>query len=171
MLQEQCQLIIIALNLNVNLNLFKKYNNDNVYNYYIMSIKYIPYIIIEARPSAFLPSINYIKGFIEEYKLKKYLFNSLIRFIQQESSFANINTLEKVQMFWNYFYSSGCMKNKPWEAFIIIDGNWESISFSDEEILYSLLNNNFYNVEEIIEGDEIIEDDNTLNYYISSDDE
>jgi hypothetical protein len=49
--------------------------------------------------------------------------------------------------------------------------------FSDEEILYSLLNNNLYNVEEVIEGDEIIEedeiieDDNSLNYYISSDDE
>jgi hypothetical protein len=136
-----------------------------------MSIKYIPYIIIEARPSTFLPSINYIKGFIEEYKVKNYLFNSLIHFIKKESSFANINTLEKVKMFWNYFYSSGCMKNKPWEAFIITNSCWESVIFSDEEILYSLLNNNFYNVDEIIEGDEIIEDDNTLNYYISSDDE
>ncbi len=171
MLQEQCQQIIIALKHNLNNNYCKKYNNDSVYNYYIMSLKYIPYIIIEARPSSFLPSISYIKGFIEEYKVKNYLFNSLINFIRQESSFANINTLEKVKMFWNYFYSSGCMKNKPWEAFIIINEQWESITFSDEEILYSLLNNTFYNVEEIIEGDEIIEDDNTLNYYISSDDE
>ncbi len=147
-----------------------------IYNYYIMSNK-IPYIIVEARPSSFLPSISYIKGFIEEYKVKNYLFNSLINFIRQESSFANINTLEKVKMFWNYYYSSGCMKNKPWEAFIIINEHWEPILFSDEEILYSLLNNNLYNVEEVIEGDdiieedEIIEDDNSLNYYISSDDE
>jgi hypothetical protein len=108
---------------------------------------------------------------MEEYRVKNYLFKLLIQFIQEQTLFANIDTIEKVNKFWNYFYSGVCMKNKPWEAFIIIDGRWESISFSDEEILYSLLNNNFYNVEEIIEGDEIIEDENTLNYYISSDDE
>ena len=169
MLQEQYQQIIIALKHNINNIYCKKYNNDNVYNYYIMSIKYIPYIIIEARPSTFLPSINYIKGFIEEYKVKNYLFNSLIHFIRQETTFANIDTLEKVQMFWNYFYSSGCMKNKPWEAFIINNGCWESVIFSNEEILYSLLHSTQYNV--IIEGDEIIDEESTINYYISSDDE
>jgi len=135
----------------------------------------IPYIIIEASPNSFLPSINYIKGFVEKYKVKSYLFNSLIHFIQKQPEFANINTLEKVQMFWNYFYSSGCMKKKPWEAFIIINDYWETILFSDEEILYSLLHNVQYNkiIEEdvIIEDDVIIEEDNTFNYYISSDDE
>ena len=133
-----------------------------------MSLNLIPYIIIEARPSTFLPSMNYIKGFMEEYKVKNYLFNSLIQFIQIESAFSNINTLEKVQMFWNYFYSSSCMKNKPWEAFIIRNGNWETIIFSDEEILYALLNKPRF-IEEIIEGDVIIEDD--LDFYISSDGE
>jgi hypothetical protein len=133
-----------------------------------MSLNLIPYIIIEARPSTFLPSMNYIKGFMEEYKVKNYLFNSLIQFIQIESAFSNINTLEKVQMFWNYFYSSSCMKNKPWEAFIIRNGNWESVVFSDEEILYALLNKPRF-MEEIIEGDVIIEDD--LDFYISSDGE
>lgn len=133
-----------------------------------MSLNLIPYIIIEARPSTFLPSMNYIKGFMEEYKVKKYLFNSLIQFIQIESAFSNINTLEKVQMFWNYFYSSSCMKNKPWEAFIIRNGNWESVLFSDEEILYALLKKPQF-IEEIIEGDVIIEDD--FNFYISSDEE
>ena len=133
-----------------------------------MSLNLIPYIIIEARPSTFLPSMNYIKGFMEEYKVKNYLFNSLIQFIQMESAFSNINTLEKVQMFWNYFYSSSCMKNKPWEAFIIRNGNWETIIFSDEEILYALLNKPRF-IEEIIEGDVIIEDD--FYFYISSDGE
>ena len=133
-----------------------------------MSLNLIPYIIIEARPSTFLPSMNYIKGFMEEYKVKNYLFNSLIQFIQIESAFSNINTLEKVQMFWNYFYSSSCMKNKPWEAFIIRNGNWETIIFSDEEILYALLKKPQF-IEEIIEGDVIIEDD--LDFYISSDGE
>ena len=133
-----------------------------------MSLNLIPYIIIEARPSTFLPSMNYIKGFMEEYKVKNYLFNSLIQFIQIESAFSNINTLEKVQMFWNYFYSSSCMKNKPWEAFIIRNGNWESVVFSDEEILYALLNKPRF-MEEIIEGDVIIEDD--FDFYISSDGE
>jgi hypothetical protein len=133
-----------------------------------MSLNLIPYIIIEARPSTFLPSMNYIKGFMEEYKVKNYLFNSLIQFIQMESAFSNINTLEKVQMFWNYFYSSSCMKNKPWEAFIIRNGNWETIIFSDEEILYALLNKPRF-IEEIIEGDVIIEDD--FDFYISSDGE
>ncbi len=129
-----------------------------------MSLNLIPYIIIEARPSTFLPSMNYIKGFMEEYKVKNYLFNSLIQFIQIESAFSNIDTLEKVQMFWNYFYSSSCMKNKPWEAFIIRNGNWESVIFSDEEILYALLNK-----PRFIEGDVIIEDD--FDFYISSDGE
>ena len=133
-----------------------------------MSLNLIPYIIIEARPSTFLPSMNYIKGVMEEYKVKNYLFNSLIQFIQIESAFSNINTLEKVQMFWNYFYSSSCMKNKPWEAFIIRNGNWESVVFSDEEILYALLNKPRF-IEEIIEGDVIIEDD--FDFYISSDGE
>ena len=133
-----------------------------------MSLNLIPYIIIEARPSTFLPSMNYIKGFMEEYKVKNYLFNSLIQFIQLESAFSNINTLEKVQMFWNYFYSSSCMKNKPWEAFIIRNGTWESVIFSDEEILYALLNKPRF-IEEVIEGDVIIEDD--FDFYISSDGE
>ena len=128
----------------------------------------IPYIIIEARPSTYLPSIIYIKGIIEEYKVKNYLFDSLIEFIQRETAFSNINTLEKVQMFWNYFYSNGCMKNKPWEAFIIRNGNWETVMFENEEILYGLLNKRYNNYEEeAIEGDIIIEDD--FDFYISSD--
>ena len=128
----------------------------------------IPYIIIEARPSTYLPSIIYIKGIMEEYKVKNYLFNSLIQFIQRETAFSNINTLEKVQMFWNYFYSNGCMKNKPWEAFIIRNGNWETVMFENEEILYGLLNKRYNNYEEeAIEGDIIIEDD--FDFYISSD--
>jgi len=127
----------------------------------------IPYIIIEARPSTYLPSIIYIKGIIEEYKVKNYLFDSLIEFIQRETAFSNINTLEKVQMFWNYFYSNGCMKNKPWEAFIIRNGNWETVMFENEEILYGLLNKRYNNFEEAIEGDIIIEDD--FDFYISSD--
>jgi len=128
----------------------------------------IPYIIIEARPSTYLPSIIYIKGIIEEYKVKNYLFDSLIEFIQRETAFSNINTLEKVQMFWNYFYSNGCMKNKPWEAFIIRNGNWETVMFENEEILYGLLNKKYNNYEEeAIKGDIIIEDD--FDFYISSD--
>ena len=87
-----------------------------------MSSILIPYIIIEARPSTYLPSISYIKGFMEEYKVRNYLFNSLIEFIQEETAFANIDTIEKVNKFWNYFYSGVCMKNKPWEAFIIKNG-------------------------------------------------
>ena len=104
----------------------------------------------------------------DSYKVKNYLFNSLIQFIQRETAFSNINTLEKVQMFWNYFYSNGCMKNKPWEAFIIRNGNWETVMFENEEILYGLLNKRYNNFEEeAIEGDIIIEDD--FDFYISSD--
>ena len=64
------------------------------------------------------------------------------------------------------------MKNKPWEAFIIKNNSWESIIFTNDEILYALLNKKvcIENVE-IIEGDEIIEDDPTINYYISSDED
>ena len=131
-----------------------------------MSSILIPYIIIEARPSTYLPSISYIKGFMEEYKVRNYLFNSLIEFIQEETEFANIDTIEKVNKFWNYFYSGVCMKNKPWEAFIIKNGVWESIIFTNEEILYAVLNK-----KEYIEGDEIIEDDPDINYYISSDED
>ena len=35
-----------------------------------MSSNLIPYIIIEARPGSYLPSIRYTKGIIEEYKVK-----------------------------------------------------------------------------------------------------
>ena len=126
----------------------------------------IPYIIIEARPSSYLPSISYIKGVMEEYKIKPHLFNSLIRFILEQTSFTNIDTIEKVKMFWNYYYSTACMKNKPWEAFIIKNGIWETILFTDEEILYALLNKKYH-----IEDDKIIEDDETIKYYISSDED
>ena len=63
-----------------------------------MSSKLIPYIIIEARPTSYLPSISYIKGFMEEYRVKNYLFKLLIQFIQEQTSFANIDTIEKVKM-------------------------------------------------------------------------
>jgi hypothetical protein len=137
-----------------------------------MSSNLIPYIIIEARPSSYLPSISYIKGVMEEYRVNNYLFKLLIQFIQEQTLFANIDTIEKVNKFWNYFYSGVCMKNKPWEAFIIKNNIWESIIFTNEEILYALLNKKKY-IEntEIIEGDEIIEDDSTINYYISSDED
>lgn len=137
-----------------------------------MSSKLIPYIIIEARSSTYLPSISYIKGFMEEYRVKNYLFKLLIQFIQEQTSFANIDTIEKVNKFWNYFYSGVCMKNKPWEAFIIKNGIWESIIFTNEEILYALLNKKEYiEGDEMIESDEIIEDDPDINYYISSDED
>jgi hypothetical protein len=137
-----------------------------------MSSNLIPYIIIEARPGSYLPSIRYTKGIMEEYKVKNYLFKLLIQFIQEETAFANIDTIEKVNKFWNYFYSGVCMKNKPWEAFIIKNNSWESIIFTNEEILYALLNKKvcIENVE-IIEGDEIIEDNPDINYYISSDED
>lgn len=136
-----------------------------------MSSKLIPYIIIEVRPSTYLPSISYIKGFMEEYRVKNYLFKLLIQFIQEQTSFANIDTIEKVNKFWNYFYSGVCMKNKPWEAFIIKNEIWESINFTNEEILYALLNKKEYiEGDEMIESDEIIEDD-FINYYISSDED
>ena len=61
-----------------------------------MSSNLIPYIIIEARPGSYLPSIRYTKGIIEEYKVKNYLFRLLIQFIQEETAFANIDTIEKV---------------------------------------------------------------------------
>ena len=137
-----------------------------------MSSKLIPYIIIEARSTSYLPSISYIKGFMEEYRVKNYLFKLLIQFIQEQTSFANIDTIEKVNKFWNYFYSGVCMKNKPWEAFIIKNGIWESIIFTNEEILYALLNKKEYiEGDEMIESDEIIEDDPDINYYISSDED
>ena len=137
-----------------------------------MSSNLIPYIIIEARSTSYLPSISYIKGFMEEYRVKNYLFKLLIQFIQEQTSFANIDTIEKVNKFWNYFYSGVCMKNKPWEAFIIKNGIWESINFTNEEILYALLNKKEYiEGDEMIESDEIIEDDPDINYYISSDED
>ena len=137
-----------------------------------MSSNLIPYIIIEARSTSYLPSISYIKGFMEEYRVKNYLFKLLIQFIQEQTSFANIDTIEKVNKFWNYFYSGVCMKNKPWEAFIIKNGIWESIIFTNEEILYALLNKKEYiEGDEMIESDEIIEDDQDINYYISSDED
>ena len=137
-----------------------------------MSSKLIPYIIIEARPSTYLPSISYIKGFMEEYRVKNYLFKILIQFIQEQTSFANIDTIEKVNKFWNYFYSGVCMKNKPWEAFIVKNEIWESIIFTNEEILYALLNKKEYiEGDELIESDEIIEDDPDINYYISTDED
>jgi hypothetical protein len=108
---------------------------------------------------------------MEEYRVKNYLFKLLIQFIQEQTSFANIDTIEKVKMFWNYFYSGVCMKNKPWEAFIIKNGIWETMLFTDEEILYALLNKKEYiEDDEMIESDEIIEDD-FINYYISSDED
>jgi hypothetical protein len=137
-----------------------------------MSSNLIPYIIIEARSTSYLPSISYIKGFMEEYRVKNYLFKLLIQFIQEQTSFANIDTIEKVNKFWNYFYSGVCMKNKPWEAFIVKNGIWESIIFTNEEILYALLNKKEYiEGDEMIESDEIIEDDPDINYYISSDED
>ena len=137
-----------------------------------MSSNLIPYIIIEARSTSYLPSISYIKGFMEEYRVKNYLFKLLIQFIQEQTSFANIDTIEKVNKFWNYFYIGVCMKNKPWEAFIIKNGIWESINFTNEEILYALLNKKEYiEGDEMIESDEIIEDDPDINYYISSDED
>ena len=105
-----------------------------------ISLKLLPnkYILSSRYNSALLLPVWFLCSFCVMFK--NYLFNSLIQFIQRETAFSNINTLEKVQMFWNYFYSNGCMKNKPWEAFIIRNGNWETVMFENEEILYGLLN-------------------------------
>jgi hypothetical protein len=155
----------------------------------------IPYLIIEARPNSYLPHVNCIKGIIEEKNVESHLFNLLIKFIKEQTTSSNINTIEQIKMFWNYFYSASCMKNKHWEAFIIKNNSWESVLFTDEEILDGLINKKKYiendeiiegdislegdillEGDEIIESDEIIENNEIIQgeavrYYISSDED
>jgi len=153
--------------------------------------KQIPYIIIEARPSICLPYVSSIKGFVAENKVESHLLQLLIQFIKEQTLTINIDTIQKIKMFWNYFYSISCMKNKHWEAFIIRNNTWESVVFTDEEILTALLNKNInINSEKKIDDkliddeliddklidDDLIDDDlksvnQSINYYISSDED
>lgn len=104
-----------------------------------MSKELIPYVILEAHPDWKRPYVLPEFGMISEYKLKNYLLEKLVEFVYDRINIENLKSVDDIDNFWQHFYDDCYMDNSPWEAIAIIDGIWENVSPSNEEVYNALI--------------------------------
>ncbi len=104
-----------------------------------MSKELIPYVIISAHPDYKRPYILPQFGMISEDKLKDYLLEQLVEFVYERIDIENLKNVDDIDNFWKHFYDDCYMDNSPWEATAIIDGIWENVSPSNEELFNALI--------------------------------
>ena len=104
-----------------------------------MSKELIPYVILSAHPDYKRPYILPQFGMISEDKLKDYLLEQLVEFVYDRIDIETLNSVDDIQNFWQHFYDDCYMGNRPWEATAIIDGIWDNVNPSDEELYNALI--------------------------------
>ena len=104
-----------------------------------MSTELIPYVILEAHPDWKRPYILPEFGMIQEEKLKDFLLEKLVEFVYDRIDIENLNSVDDIDKFWQHFYADCYMDNSPWEATAILDGIWENVSPSNEDVFNALI--------------------------------
>jgi hypothetical protein len=104
-----------------------------------MTEELIPYIIMEANPDYKRPAVCHKYGKIEKSKLYGFLLTKLVDFVYERIELDELNSVKDVEYFWENFYSESFMSNSPWSAMAVINGEWNDISPTDEELFTALI--------------------------------
>ena len=99
----------------------------------------IPYVICEAKPDYKRPSIDHMYGIVEKSKLHSLLLEKLVEFVYDRIDLDKLNSIKDIEKFWYNFYTDSFMGNTPWSAAAVIDGEWEFVSPTDEELFEALM--------------------------------
>jgi len=123
----------------------------------------IPFVILEAHPDNKRPYVLPFYGMIDEDKLYDILLQKLVEFVYDRIDIKKLNSVDDIKQFWKEFYTDSYMDNPPWQATAIVNGIWDDINISDEDLFKALLdeknkNKNYISSED--ENYENIEDDN-----------
>ena len=104
-----------------------------------MSTELIPYVILEAHPDWKRPYVLPEFGMIQEEKLKDFLLEKLVEFVYDRIDIENLNNVDDINNFWEHYYDDSYMNNSPWEATAIIDGIWDNVNPSNEDLFNALI--------------------------------
>lgn len=137
----------IAKIVGIDTNEYKLYDEINGTYVVIQSNKnnvepIVPYVVSIARPDRKCPKLEqYFKqGFLTDVKEEaaEIIYEDFIEyvFMYENNKKKNI-TVKSFEKCYDEYYSDGCMYNEPWEANAFIDGKWEDITPTHEE-LYQL---------------------------------
>ena len=126
--------------------------------------KKIPYVILEAHPDHKRPCAIQRLGLVEETKLHSSILESLVEFVYDRIDIECVKSVKDIETFWDEFYSDNYMCMTPWEATAFIDGKWEDIVISNEELLEALIKekqkeNKDNNDEDLNDEDDDLDDE------------
>ena len=99
----------------------------------------IPYVILEAHPDYKRPYVLPYFGMIQEYRLYDFLLEKLVEFVYDRIDISNINSVKDIKYFWDHYYDLYYMDNPPWQATAIINGIWEDINPTNEDVFKKLM--------------------------------
>lgn len=104
-----------------------------------MSIKLIPYVILEANPDNKRPYVLPEFGIIQEDKLFQILLDKLVAFVYCKIDIETVNSIKDIEMFWEHYYDDNFMVNLPWNAVAVIDGIWKNVIPTDEDLYKAII--------------------------------
>lgn len=122
----------------------------------------IPYVILEVHSDNPIPYILPIFGLIEEYKLKYKILETLVEFVYDKINIDELTSVINLDFFWLDFYRENYIGNPPWQAFSIMNGSWEEIHISNEELFNALLEKKSDSIMYISDSDESHQTSETL---------
>ncbi len=171
----------IAKIVGIDTNEYKLYDEING-NYVVIqrnknTEQIIPYIVSIARPDRKCPELKqyYKQDYLTNVKQEaaELIYNQFIDyvFMYENNKKKNITFKSFEKVYYEYYYLENCMRNNPWSAKAFINGKWEDITPTHEE-LYQIFvreSDNYSDSEAEAEEDEseveeeADEEDNTYN--------
>ena len=94
----------------------------------------IPYVISEAHPDYKRPSLQQDFGVVKEEEMKTYFLDRICNFILERTCHDNLKSQYDIEKFFHTFFDEIYMDNSPWDALVFINGEWENMTPSCEEI-------------------------------------
>lgn len=109
-------------------------------NNYRMATRQIPYVIVEVHPDQKRPHASTYFCIVEETKLHSSILDSLVEFVYDRIGGSEcVKSVKDIETFWDEFYRDKYMDMPPWKATAFIDGEWEDMSISNEELFDALI--------------------------------
>ena len=94
----------------------------------------IPYVISEAYPDYKRPSLEQDFGVVKEEEMKTYFLDRICNFILERTCEHDLKCQYDIEKFFQHFFDECFMRNLPWDALVFINGEWENMTPSYEQI-------------------------------------